>query len=133
MLKRFKHIKRGLQSIVISKAWSSYHEDDLDKAKFVKDKILDDFRWDQIDYILSFTGSIYDMIRVCDTDKPCLHLVYKMWDFMIEKVKNVIYKHEGKRLNESSSFWDVIYRILIDRWIKNNTPLHCLAHSLNPR
>ena len=56
MLKRFKHIKRGLQSMVISEPWSSYCEDDLDKAKYIKDKILDDFWWDQIDYILSFTA-----------------------------------------------------------------------------
>ncbi|WCJ18621.1 hypothetical protein M5689_000958 [Euphorbia peplus] len=48
------------------------------------------------------------MLRIADTDKPCLHLVYDMWDTMIENVKNVIFKHD-------------------------NIPLHCLAHSLNPR
>ena len=73
--------------MVISEPWSSCREDDLDKAKFVKDKIFDDFWWDQIDYILSFIVPIYDMIRVCDKDKQCQHLVYDMWDFMIKKVK----------------------------------------------
>ncbi|KAK1576759.1 hypothetical protein Q3G72_016280 [Acer saccharum] len=43
MLKRFKLVKNGLQAMVISDKWSCYREDDVDKANFVKDKILDDF------------------------------------------------------------------------------------------
>ncbi|XP_044495685.1 uncharacterized protein LOC123218332 [Mangifera indica] len=52
---------------------------------------------------------------------------------MIEKVKSVIYEHEGKFSTQDSPFYSVIYSILYDRWAKSNTPLHCLAHSLNPR
>ncbi|CAL5330067.1 unnamed protein product [Camellia sinensis] len=133
MLKRLKLIKRGLQAMVISDKWNCYREDDVGKAKFVKEKILDDVWWDCIDYILSFTGLIYDMLRACDTDKPCLHLVYDMWDSMIEKVKMSIYRHEGKRIDEESTFYNVVHQILVDRWNKNNTPLHCMAHSLNPK
>ncbi|CAH9068878.1 unnamed protein product, partial [Cuscuta europaea] len=76
---------------------------------------------------------MYDMIRICDTDKPCLHLVYEMWDSMIEKVRMTIFAHEGKTYGEYSPFYYVVHRILVERWTKNNTPLHCLAHSLNPR
>ncbi|CAL5365301.1 unnamed protein product [Camellia sinensis] len=133
MLKRLKLIKHGLQAMVISDKWNCYREDDVGKAKFVKEKILDDVWWDYIDYILSFTGPIYDMLRACDTDKPCLHLVYDMWDTMIEKVKMTIYRHEGKRIDEESTFYNVVHQILVDRWNKNNTPLHCMAHSLNPK
>eukprot|EP00268_Persea_americana_P064083 TRINITY_DN8394_c0_g1_i1.p1 TRINITY_DN8394_c0_g1~~TRINITY_DN8394_c0_g1_i1.p1 ORF type:complete len:495 (-),score=69.08 TRINITY_DN8394_c0_g1_i1:901-2232(-) len=133
MLKRFKLIKRSLQAMVISDKWSCYREDDAGTARFVKEKLLDDIWWDSIDYILSFTSPIYDMLRICDTDKPCLHLVYDMWDTMIEKVKTAIFRHEGKRHDESCGFYDVVHQILVDRWNKNNTALHCLAHSLNPR
>ncbi|KAL9684928.1 hypothetical protein QQ045_022370 [Rhodiola kirilowii] len=80
---------------------------------------------------------IYDMIRVCDTDKPCLNLVYEMWDVMIEKVKKVIYEHKHIENEDyeftSSSFYDVVHKILVARWAKSSTPLHCLAHSLHPR
>ncbi|KAE8685662.1 putative zinc transporter protein [Hibiscus syriacus] len=100
MLKRFKLIKQGLQAMVISDEWNSYREDDMVKANFVKEKLVSDDWWDKVAYILDFTKPIYDMLRVCDTDKPCLHLVYELWDSMIEK---------------------------------SYTPLHCLAHSLNPR
>ncbi|KAL3753584.1 hypothetical protein ACJRO7_000916 [Eucalyptus globulus] len=133
MLKRFKLIKSGLQNMVICDKWNIYQDVNQEKAKLVKEKMLDDFWWDLIDYILSFTAPIYDMLRVCDTDKPCLHLVYDMWDSMIEKVKKVIYAHEVKRLDEKSTFYEVINTILVDRWTKNNTLLYCLAHALNPR
>ncbi|XP_057764867.1 uncharacterized protein LOC130985765 [Salvia miltiorrhiza] len=73
------------------------------------------------------------MLRACDTDKPCLHLVYDLWDTMIEKVKAAIYKHERIQAQDSSPFYEVVHTILVSRWNKNNTPLHCLAHSLNPR
>ncbi|XP_020257684.1 uncharacterized protein LOC109834160 [Asparagus officinalis] len=73
------------------------------------------------------------MIRITDTDTSCLHLVYDMWDTMIKKVKQAIYRHEGKRDNEESPFYEVVYKILVDRWNKGNTPLQCLAHFLVPR
>ena len=89
--------------------------------------------WDKVDYILEFTAPIYDMLRVADTYKLCLHLVYEMWDSMIEKVKTEIYRHKGLEDDEYSPFWGVVYEILIDRWTKNCTPLHCLAYFLNPK
>ncbi|XP_057778003.1 uncharacterized protein LOC130996708 [Salvia miltiorrhiza] len=133
MLKRLKLIKRCLLELVISEQWEAYREDDVEKASNVKMKVLDDTWWDKVDYILSFTAPLYEMLRACDTDKPCLHLVYDMWDTMIEKVKQAIYKHERLQPEQTSNFYDVVHTILVSRWNKNNTPLHCLAHSLNPR
>ncbi|XP_072959848.1 uncharacterized protein [Typha angustifolia] len=133
MLRRFKTIKCGLQTMVINDKWNSYREDDVAKAQFVKEKVLDDIWWDKIEYILSFTEPIYSMLRLADTDKPCLHLIYEMWDDMIERVKTAIYRHEAKKEDEESAFYSVVHKILVDRWDRSNTPLHCLAHSLNPR
>ncbi|KAL3849343.1 hypothetical protein ACJIZ3_011225 [Penstemon smallii] len=132
MLKRFKLVKQQLQTMVITEKWSCYREDDVNKARLVKEKLLDDTWWDLVDYILSFIDPIYTMLRVCDTDKPCLHLVYGMWDSMILQVKKKIYARENRMDFEESSFWDVVKQILEDRWNKSNNPLHCLAHSLNP-
>ena len=73
------------------------------------------------------------MIRMADIDTPCLHLMYEMWGSMIEKVKKEIYRYEGKEEDEVSDLYLVIHDILIARWTKGNNPLHCLAHSLNPR
>lgn len=133
MLKRFKLIRRALEAMVMSEEWVQYRDDDQEKAKFVREKIVDEEWWEKIDYIIAFTGPIYDMIRICDTNKPCLHLVYELWDSMIENVKTIIYEKEKKQPHEFSLFYDEIHTILVKRWTKNNTPLHCLAHSLNPK
>jgi len=133
MLKRFLMLKRALQSMVISDAWDTYREDNSGLARHVREKILCERWWENVGYIVDFTDPIYEMLRVADTDKPCLHLIYEMWDTMIENVKKVIYTKEKKQDDEQSTFFSIVLDILVDRWTKSNTPLHCLAHSLNPR
>ncbi|XP_020250668.1 uncharacterized protein LOC109828045 [Asparagus officinalis] len=62
MLRRFKKIKRGLMDMVISESWSLYRDDNVGRAQFVKGKILDDIWWDKIEYVISFTEPIYNMV-----------------------------------------------------------------------
>ena len=133
MLKKFRSLKKGLQEIVISDEWSSYKEDDVVRAQSVKEILLNDNWWRKVDYILGFTIPIYDVLRKTNTDMTTLHLVYEMWDSMIEKVRKVIFQHERKTEVEHSSFFEIVNSILIDRWTKSSTSFHCLAHSLNPR
>ncbi|XP_030940275.1 uncharacterized protein LOC115965242 [Quercus lobata] len=133
MLKRLFQVKQNLRNMVVCEEWMSYREDDVGKAQTVRDYVLNDLWWDKVAYILRFTEPIYEMLRVADTDAPILHEVYEMWDSMIENVKKEIYQHEGKEDYEESPFYDVVHNILIERWTKNCTPLHCLAHSLNPK
>ncbi|CAN7057920.1 unnamed protein product [Brassica rapa subsp. trilocularis] len=76
MLKRFKKIKTGLQQMVIRPKWDDYKDDGEEGTSAVKKKILDKMLWDEIEYALSFTLPIYNVIRAADTDKPSLHLVY---------------------------------------------------------
>ncbi|XLS75709.1 hypothetical protein HN51_032574, partial [Arachis hypogaea] len=133
MLKRFRLLKQGLKEMVISEKWSSYKEDNIGRAEVVTEKILSENWWQKIDYILAFTNPIYDVLRSTDTNAPTLHLVHDMWDSMIKKVKSAIYLYERKDEQESSSFYDVVHSILVQRWTKSSTLLHCLAHSLNPR
>ena len=64
--------------MVISEQWSSYKADYINKAKSVKKTLLGDIWWDKVDYILSFTTPIYDVLRKIDTDTTCLHLVCEM-------------------------------------------------------
>lgn len=48
MLKRFKAVKRNLQDMVISEQWDCFRADDIQKAQFVKEKVLNDVWWDII-------------------------------------------------------------------------------------
>ncbi|XP_010240053.1 uncharacterized protein LOC100843939 isoform X2 [Brachypodium distachyon] len=133
MLKRFREVQQALTLLIVSSKWSDYRAENEGKARFVREKVINGFWWDKVKYILDFTEPIYSMIRVADTDKSCLHLIYEMWDSMIEKVKVIIYRHEGKKEDEQSPFYNIVHEILQSRWLNNNTPLHCLAHSLNPK
>ncbi|KAI9181641.1 hypothetical protein LWI28_017053 [Acer negundo] len=80
MLKRFKQIKQALQHMVISEKWDMYKEDDVEKARSVKEKLLNELFWLDIDYILDFTAPIYEMLRMTDTDTSCLYLVVGFYD-----------------------------------------------------
>lgn len=138
MAKRLREVKSSLEKMVMDSNWKTYREDGNTiaetKAREVKKCIVDDTFWDQLDYLLSFTEPIIDMLRVADTDAPVLHLVYDMWDSMIENVKKRIFEHEGEDMDIGrSSFFDAIHQILESRWNKSNTPLHCMAHSLVPK
>ena len=51
---------------------------------------------------------------------------------MIESVKNIILQSECPEYETSpEAFCDTIQNILVTKWDKNCTLLHCLAHSLN--
>ena len=81
-----------------------YKERDGVKAKEVKDKILNENFWMDVDNILRFTTPMYEMLRLADTEKPCLHNIYEWWDLMFEKVKEAIYKKEHKSFIENSRY-----------------------------
>jgi len=87
----------------------------------------------KIDYILHFIAPIYDILIKTYTNMITLHLVYEMWDSMIENMRKIIYQHERKTKVEHSSFFEEVNSILIDPSTKSSTYLHCLAHSLNSR
>lgn len=138
MCRRLKDVRVALEQMVMDADWKHYRGDGNTlaeiKAREVKKCIVDDLWWDKLDYMLKFTKPIHDMLRVADTDTPVLHLVYDMWDSMIESVKKIIFEHEMKDIiTGQSDFFNAIQQILESRWTKSNTPLHCLAYSLVPK
>ncbi|KAJ1393400.1 hypothetical protein SESBI_35001 [Sesbania bispinosa] len=107
MLKRFRQLKQRHREMVISDQWSSYKEEDVGKATFVKETLLDDVWWDKVDYILAFTSPIYNDLRKADIEASCLHLVYEMWDSMIEEVRRQV-NVEFANFNDGREGFDVI-------------------------
>ncbi|WVZ53029.1 hypothetical protein U9M48_004020 [Paspalum notatum var. saurae] len=71
MLKRFVEVKAVLQHMVISDKWSIY-KNDAPTTQVVKEKILSDVLWGNVDFILRITTPIYEMIRIANIDTPCL-------------------------------------------------------------
>jgi Protein of unknown function (DUF 659) len=133
MLRRFKDIRTSLLAMVMDDDTWLCVEGDAGKAKYVKEKIVSDEWWGLLDFIISFTEPIYDMIRMCDTVEPTLHLVCDYWDDMMEKVRASMYRHEKLRDYDVPTLYNMVHSILVSQRVKSSTPLHCLVHSLNPR
>lgn len=135
MVERLFKVKNALEKMVLDVQWKTFRKTHLEsKADTVKECVISDRWWDKIEYFLNFTTPIYNMIRKSDVDFPCLHLIYDLWDTMIEEVREKIFKHEGlDAITGDSPFFNVIQTVLEARWNKSNTPLHCMAHSLVPK
>lgn len=61
------------------------------KAREVKDWLVSDTWWDQLDYLLELTLSMMNFLRVANVNSSILHLVYDMWDTMVEEVKRITF------------------------------------------
>ncbi|XP_075099048.1 uncharacterized protein LOC107821901 [Nicotiana tabacum] len=136
MTSRIHRVKSSLEKMVMDDEWKNYKGDKVIKAKAreIKSLVMDDEWWDTIEYLLRCTEPIVSMLRSVDLDCPKLYLIYDMWDTMIEKVKVIVFEHEGKDLiTGQSNFFATIQGILVARWNKSNTPLHCMSHSLVPK
>jgi len=64
--------------MVISDEWSSYKEDNVDNAQFMKETLLTDNWWMEVDYILTSIAPIYDVLRKTYTNKATLDLAYEI-------------------------------------------------------
>ncbi|XP_074271006.1 uncharacterized protein LOC141594925 [Silene latifolia] len=132
MYERLLEVKDAVVRMILDDEWKMFRKTIYEKkADFVKECVLFDTWWDKVEYFLEFTTPLNKFLRFTDTDTPCLHMVYDMWDSMIEDVRSIILKHEEKDLiSEKSAFFYAIQIVFETRWNKSNTPLHCLAHSL---
>jgi hypothetical protein len=96
--------------------------------------MLDDAWWERVDLTIKIMEPIISLLRFADTDKPILGEVYEGRDFMIESMRTIILQNESLEYGTPAEiFFTTIHDILISRWNKNCSPLHCLAHSLNPK
>ena len=50
---------------------------------------------DQLNYILVINELIMKLLREDEKHNIILHLIYDMWDVMIEDVEKVVYAYEG--------------------------------------
>ena len=117
MARRFRKVYTALQKMVMDVKWRAYREEKnnviANKAREVKRCVVDDFWWDQLDYILAITEPIVGMLREGDKGVVVLHLIYDMWDSMIEDVMKVIFTHEGEDLITGKSEF---FKLFIIYW-----------------
>ncbi|XP_059638978.1 uncharacterized protein LOC132281276 [Cornus florida] len=113
MAKCMREVKDALEKMVMDPSWRMHLKWDGKsaigiKAREVKISIVSDSWWADLEYLLDFTEPIVEFLRLADTNAPVLHLIYDMWDTMIEKVKSRIFGHEKQDLlTGQSNFFDL--------------------------
>ena len=83
--------------------------------------------------MLKFTTPAFELLRSTNTDQPFLGEVYDGMDTMVEKTMDIFSQESPQLLFVDVGFADLVQKIMVDRWNGFNTPLHTLAHALNPR
>ena len=99
----------------------------------VRSLCLDEHWKGKIDFLLKFTTHAFELLRNVDTDQPFLGEVYDVRDTMVEKTMEIISQESPQLLFVDVDFGDLVQHIMVDRWNSFNTPLHTLAHALNPK
>lgn len=88
MLTRIRRAREALEKIVmdpdLKKIRGSLRNAIELKSREIKDTLVNDTWWDKLDYFLKFTEPILRFLRVDDSNSCVWHLVYDMWDAMIE-------------------------------------------------
>ena len=94
---------------------------------------LDEDWWGKIDFLLKLTSLAFDLLKNADSYHPFLREVYDGMDTMVEKTMEIISQESPQLLFVDVDFADLVQHIMVDRWNSFNTPLHTLAHALNPK
>ena len=96
--------------------------------------MLDDGWWERVHITINIMDPVISLLQFADMYQPILADVYEGWDSMIESMRTIVIENECPEYETSAeNLWSTLQDILISRWEKNCTPLHCLAHSLNPK
>lgn len=126
-------LKYALQNIVNSNQRNAYRQDDIRRAAHAKRNFKYDLWWDKIDYILTLTDHIYNMLGICSTGASTLHLVYEMRDSwqgqlyigIISKRKQMRYANlDGARVVLHFIVWSIhliqgnFFKLIFYLWIK---------------
>ena len=133
MLRHLVEVKQPLVSMVFNQLWAEWRQVDSERGTMLCRLCLDGEWCSKIDFFLKFTTAAFELLRSADTDQPFLGEVYDGMDTMIEKTMEIILQQSPQFLFIDVGFADLVQKIIVYRWDTFNTPLHTLAHALNPR
>eukprot|EP00253_Pinus_taeda_P001938 PITA_01938 len=133
MLRCLVEVKHALVSMVASQLWIEWRQVNSKWGYMVRRSCLDEDWWSKVDFLLKFTTLAFEFLRSADTEQPFLGKVYDGMDSMVEKTMEIILQESPQLLFVDDHFAGLVKKIIVDRWNNFNTPLHTLAHALNPK
>jgi hypothetical protein len=133
MLRRLVEVKSALMSIVVGVTSDEWRQSDSERGSMVRGVLIDEDWWSKVEFLLKFTSPTFELLRDADTDKPFLGEIYDGMDTMVEKTVEIITQEAPTLFFVEIDFVELVRSIIVTRWNGFNTPLHTLAHALNPK
>lgn len=127
VVQRLVNVRAALVSMALSSQWENLRRSssDPDKHDAVQETVMNDDFWRKAKRVLRITKPIYRMLRFCDSDKAVIGEVYEQMDTMLGQIKDI--------LSTDQVVYNLIHKLVVERWDKMNIPLHCLAYVLVPK
>jgi hypothetical protein len=133
MLRRLVEVKSALMSMVVGVTWAKWRQSDSERGSMVRRVLIDEDWWSKVEFFLKLTSSTFELLRDADTDRPFLGEIYDGMDTMVEKTVEIITQEAPTLLFVEVDFVEHVRSIIVTNWNGFNTPLHTLAHALNPK
>jgi hypothetical protein len=133
MLRRLVEVKSALMSMVVGVTWAEWRQSDSERGSMVRRVLIDEDWWSKVEFLLKFTSPAFELLRAADTDRPFLGEIYDGMDTMVEKTVEIITQEAPTLFFVEVDFVEHVRSIIVTRWNGFNTPLHTLAHALNPK
>lgn len=133
MLRCLVEVKHALVSMVMSQLWIEWRQADSERGSMVRRLCLDEDWWSKVDFLLKFTTPAFELLQSANIDQPFLAEVYDGMDSMVKKTMEIISQESPQLLFVDAHFVGLVKKIIVDWWNNFNTPLHTLAHALNPK
>jgi hypothetical protein len=95
--------------------------------------LIDEDWWSKVEFLLKFSLPAFELLRDVDIDKPFLGEIYDGMDTKVEKTVEIITQEAPTLFFVEVDFVEHVRSIIVTRWNGFNTPLHTLAHALNPK
>jgi hypothetical protein len=133
MLRYLVEVKSALMSMVVGVTWAEWRQSDSERGSMVRRVLIDEDWWSKVEFLVKFTSPTFELLRDADTDKPFLEEIYDGMDTMVEKTVEIITQEAPTLFFVEVDFVEHVRSIIVTRWNGFNTPLHTLAHALNPK
>jgi hypothetical protein len=129
----FERVINGVIQVIVYIAWDEWRQEESERGGMVWRVLIDKDWWSKIEFLLKFRLLAFELLRDAHTNKPFLGQIYDGMDNMVEKIVEIITHEVPTLLFVDFDFAEHARSIIVTRWNGSNTPLHTLAHALNPR
>eukprot|EP01018_Ginkgo_biloba_P026413 Gb_24593 [translate_table: standard] len=124
-LNRVVEEKASLRLIICSNEWEKSPLSKTSKGKLMEEIILSSNFWDSAQTVLNMCEPIVEMLRLVDSDTPCMGFVYEG----MERCKEAI----ARVFNNVIDDYKLVWNMVDFRWKMIHIPLHAAACHLDPR